>query len=69
MKTYNKLMVTLWLVLAILITLFVTYKTIMEGVNRWGFMYVFAAMAFMMYFLRRYMYRKVEKGMNSGKEK
>jgi hypothetical protein len=32
-------------------------------------MYVFAAMAFMMYFLRRYMYRKVEKGMNSGKEK
>lgn len=65
MKTYNKFMVILWLVIAIVITLFITYKSVTEGLNRWGFMYIFAAMAFMMFFLRRFTSRRVEKGMDS----
>lgn len=63
MKTYNKFMLTLWLGITIVLVVFITYKSITEGFNRWGFMYIFAVIAFIGYLFRRLMAKRVEKHM------
>lgn len=68
MKGYNKFMVYLWLVIAIVLTVFITFKSISEGFNRWGAMYVFAVLAFIIYLLRRFMTKRVEKHLKSMEE-
>lgn len=61
MKTYNKFMIYLWLGITIVLTVFITFKCFTEGFNRWGFMYIFAVLAFIVFLLRRFMARRVEK--------
>lgn len=51
----------MWLIITVVITLFVTYKSFTEGFNRWSFMYVFAALALVMYLAKRFMIRRFEK--------
>lgn len=63
MKTYNKFMIFLWLVITIVLVVFITYKSITEGFNRWGFMYIFAFLALIMYLMRKYMTKRMEKHM------
>ena len=63
MNTYNKIMLNIWLAIAVVITLFVTYKGFTEGFNRWSFMYVFALLALIWYFLKRFMMKRFEKHM------
>lgn len=60
MKNYNKIMITMWLIIAIVLTLFITYKGFTQGFSRWGMMYIFAGIAFFAYFMRRLMARKYE---------
>lgn len=63
MKTYNTIMLNLWLLIAIVLIVFITYKGFSEGFNRWGFMYIFAFVALSAYFMRRFMAKRVEKHM------
>lgn len=54
----------MWLVITVVLVVFITYKVITEGFNRWGLMYIFAVVAFLAFLMRRYMSRRVEKHMN-----
>ena len=56
-------MIYMWLVITVVLVVFITYKSLAEGFNRWGFMYVFALVAFLAFLMRRYMSRRVEKHM------
>lgn len=56
-------MLGLWLGIAVIITGFVTFKCFTEGFNRWGFMYVFAILALLMYLMKRFMIKRYEKHM------
>lgn len=68
MKTYNKIMINLWLVLTIVLTVFITYKCFTEGFNRWAFMYLFPVITFLSYLMRKFMAKRVEKHMETLKE-
>ncbi len=61
MKTYNNLMLYFWMAMGIVTTVSVTYFGIKEGFDRWYHFYLFAIIAFLMYFLRRTMMKRMEK--------
>ncbi len=56
-------MLNFWLVIAIVMTLFVTYKGFTEGFQKWSFYYVFVIIAFLMFFVRKWMMKRMEKHM------
>ena len=61
MKTYNKIMLTFWLAASIFIFIAITYLGFTEGFKKWGFYYVIAGLAFLMYFMRKLMMKRQEK--------
>lgn len=63
MQLYNKIMSKIWLVLGIISLLVVTYMGFKQGFRLWYFYYLFSATAFAMYFLRRWMTKRMEKHM------
>jgi uncharacterized membrane protein YcaP (DUF421 family) len=54
-------MLNFWLVIAIVMTLFITYKSFTEGVEKWRGYYVFVVLAFLMFFVRKWMMKRMEK--------
>lgn len=64
MNTYNKIMLRFWLIIAAVLVVFITYKCITDGLNKWGFYYVFAGLALLMYLVRRFMIKRMEKHMH-----
>ena len=63
MNKYNKFMLYLWLVVSIGSALIVTFKGITEGFERWYSYYVISGISFFMYFIRRWMMKRMEKHM------
>lgn len=63
MKTYNKLMLYFWLLMAVFLFIVVTYMAISEGFRKWSFYYVFAGIALLMFIVRRWMIKRMEKHM------
>jgi multidrug transporter EmrE-like cation transporter len=61
MHQYNKIMLYFWLFAGIFIAIGVTYMGITEGFDKWITSYTFAALAILMFFMRRYMVRRMEK--------
>ena len=61
MKIYNNFMLYFWLAMGIVTTVTVTYYGITEGFDRWYHFYLFAVIAFLMFFLRRTMLKRMEK--------
>jgi hypothetical protein len=61
MNKYNKFMVYLWLTVAIVSAIIVTYKGISEGFERWYSYYVISGISFFMYIVRRWMLKRMEK--------
>ena len=61
MNKYNKFMVYLWLTVAIVSAIIVTYKGISEGFERWYSYYVISGISFFMYVVRRWMLKRMEK--------
>ena len=61
METYNKIMQLFWLAMATVIIVSVTYMGITEGFDKWSFNYVFALLALFVYFIRRYMMKRMKK--------
>jgi hypothetical protein len=63
MKTYNKLMLYFWLLMAVFLFIVVTYMAISEGFRKWAFYYVFAGIALLMFIVRKWMIKRMEKHM------
>lgn len=61
MHAYNKIMLYFWLVAAIVIFMITSYMSFSEGIKKWGFYYVFVAIALMMFFFKKWMMNRMEK--------
>jgi len=62
-------MLKLWFVAAIATPIVVTYLVIRDGFEKWGAYYVLAAFTIVIYLLRRYMMKRMEKHLQYLKEK
>ena len=54
-------MLYFWLFIGTLILIVITYKGFAEGFRKWGFYYIFAGLAFLMYIVRKWMMKRMEK--------
>lgn len=61
MTVYNKLMLKFWLIVSIIIPIVVTYLGITDSFKKWGTYYVFAVIALLMYVVRKWMMKRMEK--------
>lgn len=61
MQTYNKIMQAFWLVIGVIIIIFVTYKGITDGFQRWAPIYILGALAISVFLLRRFMMKRMSK--------
>lgn len=61
MNAYNKIMLYFWLVVGSFITIAITYLGFTAGFEKWAFYYLFAGLAFFMYFMRRWMMKRMER--------
>ncbi len=69
MRTYNKIMQNFWLVASLAIVIAVTYKGFIDGFDRWVIYYIFAIMTLGLFFIRRYMMKRMERHQEYLKEK
>lgn len=56
-------MLYFWLLVGTFALVAVTYFGIKEGFDKWSYYYIFAVLAFLMFFMRRYMMRRMKKHM------
>ncbi len=63
MRLYNKIMLYFWLLMASFIFIFITIMCFKEGFNRWAFYYVFSGIALMMFLMKKWMVKRMEKHM------
>jgi Ca2+/H+ antiporter len=61
MNKYNQLMLKFWLVVSIILPLVITYFVITDGFKKWGQYYVLAIFTFLMYIVRRWMMKRMQK--------
>lgn len=61
MKGYNKIMQMFWLAVGIVTIIAVTYLGITEGFERWISYYIFGVFALILFFIRRFMMKRMEK--------
>ena len=69
MNNYNKFMLKTWLVASIALPIIVTYLVIRDGFEKWGAYYILATFTFIIYLLRRYMMKRMEKHLQFIKDK
>lgn len=56
-------MLYFWLLMAVFLFIVVTYMAISEGFRKWAFYYVFAGIALLMFIVRKWMIKRMEKHM------
>ncbi|RYM32363.1 hypothetical protein ERX46_13860 [Brumimicrobium glaciale] len=61
MGTYNKVMQMFWLVVGVVTIIAVTFLGFRDGFERWSSYYIFGFFAILLYFVRRYMMKRMEK--------
>jgi hypothetical protein len=61
MDTYNKLMLKFWLIVSIILPLVITYFVLTDGFDKWGAYYILAIFTFVMYLVRRFMMKRMQK--------
>lgn len=69
MERYNQVMLYFWLFAGAFGLIAVTYFGIQEGFDKWTYYYIFPGMAILMYFMRRYMMKRMQKHMEFLEEK
>jgi len=69
MKTYNRIMLFFWLTMSVVIAFYVSVKCITEGFDRWGTMYIFSALAALMFFVKRSMMKRYQRNFPSEQRK
>ena len=62
-------MLKLWLVASIALPIVITYLVIKDDFQKWGAYYILAAFTFLIYLLRRFMMKRMEKHLQFLKEK
>ena len=62
-------MLKLWLVASIALPIVITYLVIRDGFDKWGAYYILAAFTFVIYLLRRFMMKRMEKHLQFRQEK
>ncbi len=63
MQRYNKIMLYFWLFVGTFITISITYLVLTQGFRKWGAYYLMAIMSFAMYFLRKWMMKRMKRHM------
>jgi SNF family Na+-dependent transporter len=63
MNTYNKVMLYFWLLASIVTFIIVTFKGVQEGFERWSVYYLFSGLSLLMYFVRKWMIKRMQKHM------
>ena len=63
MERYNQIMLYFWLLVGVFALITVTYFGFKEGFDKWLYYYIFAVLAFLMFFMRRYMMNRMKKHM------
>lgn len=61
MEIYNRIMQVFWLVIGIATIIFITYKGVTEGFDRWGAYYIFGVMALFVFLIRNFLMRRMKK--------
>ncbi|MFO0496091.1 MAG: hypothetical protein ACK50Y_11210 [Flavobacteriia bacterium] len=61
MEFYNRIMTYVWLIAGIAIFIVSTYMSITDDIKKWGFYYIFSLVAFMMFFMKRWMVKRMQK--------
>lgn len=69
MQLYNKIMLYFWLFAAVVIFLITTYMSMTDGLKKWGFYYIFVAIALMMFVVKKWMMNRMEKHIQFLEEK
>lgn len=69
MQLYNKIMLYFWLFAAIVVFLITTYMSMTDGIKKWGFYYIFVVIALMMFVVKKWMMKRMEKHMQFLEEK
>ena len=69
MNNYNKFMLKLWLVASIALPIIISFLVIRDGFHKWGAYYILAGFTFLIYLLRRFMMKRMEKHLQLLKEK
>ncbi len=54
-------MLKFWLIVSIVLPIVITYFVITDGFKKWGGYYVLAIFTFLMYIVRRFMMKRMEK--------
>lgn len=69
MERYNQIMLYFWLLVGAFALIAVTYFGYKEGFDKWAYYYIFAVLAFLMFFMRRFMMRRMKNHLQFLKEK
>jgi Ca2+/H+ antiporter len=61
MDKYNQLMLKFWGIVSIILPVVITYFVITEGFQKWGQYYILAIFTVLMYLVRKWMMKRMEK--------
>jgi hypothetical protein len=61
MQLYNKIMLYFWLATGIVSLVIVSFNCLTIGFDKWGFYFSMPIVAFLMYFFKRWMMKRMEK--------
>ena len=61
MQLYNKIMIYFWLAMAIVSFIVITFQGFKFGFKYWATYYLFSIIALGMYFLKKWMMKRMEK--------
>lgn len=61
MERYNQIMLYFWLFVGVFALVAVTYFGIIEGFDKWAYYYIFPGLAILMFLMRRYMMKRMQK--------
>jgi hypothetical protein len=63
MQLYNKIMLYFWLVVGVVSLIIVSFNSITIGIEKWGMYFSMPIIAFLMFFFKRWMMKRMEKHM------
>jgi hypothetical protein len=61
MQVYNKIMLYFWLLVGIASLGLVSYQCYIEGVDKWGFYFSMPLVAFLMFFFKKWMMKRMDR--------
>lgn len=69
MELYNKILIKVWLFIAIAVFGITTYMCIADDYRQWMYYYVIVLIALLMYFMKRWMIKRMNKHLEEMNER